>query len=74
MDSDIFRFRIGKALVDWVHVDNLVEGIFLALKKISEPELSSQNAPCGHAYFINDGSPIDNFEFLRPLCEVKTQV
>ena len=25
-------------------------------------------APCGKAYSISDGTPIDNFEFFRPLC------
>ena len=26
IDSGLFLFRIGRALVDWVHVDNLVGG------------------------------------------------
>lgn len=25
-------------------------------------------APAGQAYFISDGTPVENFEFLRPLC------
>jgi hypothetical protein len=25
-------------------------------------------APCGKAYSISDGTPVDNFEFFRPLC------
>jgi hypothetical protein len=31
----------------------------------------SSVAPAGQAYFISDGSPIDNFLFLKPLCEAR---
>lgn len=27
--------------------------------------------PCGQAYCISDGTPVENFEFLRPLCEAR---
>jgi len=32
------------------------------------------NSPAGQAYFISDGTPIHNFEFLRPLCEARGRV
>jgi hypothetical protein len=34
-------------------------------------QTSSSNPPSGQTYFISDGSPIENFEFLKPLCEVR---
>lgn len=86
IDSGIFNFRIGQALVDWVHVDNLVRNdqmlilfeyngfvcsqteAFVALIDKLLTVKDPAAAPAGQAYFISDGSPIDNFEFLRPLC------
>lgn len=32
---------------------------------------SSSVAPYGRCYAISDGTPIDNFEFLKPLCEAR---
>lgn len=29
---------------------------------------NSETKPAGQAYFVSDGTPIENFEFLRPLC------
>lgn len=67
MDSGMFLFTIGKAAVDWVHVDNLVQAFLLAMSKYS----SSSTQHAAPVYFISDGAPIDNFEFLRPLCETR---
>ena len=69
-DSGIFQFRIGDATVDWVHIDNLNSAILLAVAKIHEAT-SARVAPCGRSYFISDGSPINNWEFLRPLCAAR---
>lgn len=30
-----------------------------------------EQSPAGQAYFISDGTPIDNFEFFRPLCSAR---
>lgn len=71
IDSGIFAFRIGSAsTVDWVHVENLVGAYMNAIDKIVET-YNPRCAPCGHSYFISDGTPIDNFEFLRPLVEAR---
>lgn len=70
IDSGIFAFRIGQAKVDWVHIDNLTEAYVRTIEAMLSAG-SPSSAPCGHAYFISDGTPIDNFEFLRPLCEAR---
>lgn len=31
----------------------------------------AESVPAGHVYSISDGSPVENFEFLRPLCEAR---
>ena len=69
IDRGIFQFRIGAATVDWVHVSNLTQGIMLAMEKMLTS--SSKTAPCGEVYYLSDGTPIDNFEFLRNLCEAR---
>ena len=71
MDGGLFVAKIGNAVVDWVHIENLTEATALAIKKLLSPDLNYQKAPCANAYFISDGQPIDNFEFLRPLCEAR---
>jgi nucleoside-diphosphate-sugar epimerase len=63
------NFRIGRAVVDWVKVDNLVLAILLAQHKLAALRGKSTSAPAGRAYFISDNDPIDNFEFLRPIIE-----
>jgi nucleoside-diphosphate-sugar epimerase len=67
MDSGIFHFRIGQATVDWVHIENLVQAYDLLIKKTLEHNGGASTQECP-IYFISDGTPIDNFEFLRPLC------
>ncbi len=88
IDQDLFQFRIGQAIVDWVHVENLVSTTiksFLlsfissclqvqAYLRLIEKMVATEDhtsAPAGQAYFISDGSPIDNFLFLKPLCEAR---
>lgn len=31
----------------------------------------AESVPAGQVYSISDGSPVENFEFLRPLCEAR---
>lgn len=69
IDKGIFKFRIGEATVDWVHVTNLTQAIMLAMEKM----MLSSSSKCGEVYYISDGTPIDNFEFLRPLCEARDE-
>ena len=71
VDGGLFMFRIGTAIVDWIHVDNLTHAIDVTIKKMVSPECDSTKSPCGKPYFISDGSPIDNFEFLKSLCEAR---
>ena len=70
IDRGIFKFRIGtESIVDWVHVENLTQSLLLAVEGLTSKGKGS--APCGQCYFISDGTPLDNFEFLRPLLEVR---
>ena len=71
IDHGIFKFRIGAATVDWVNVDNLTQAIMLTIEKMITTPADGSAVPCGEKYFISDGTPIDNFEFLRPLCEAR---
>uniref|UniRef100_A0A8D2LDW1 Short chain dehydrogenase/reductase family 42E, member 1 n=2 Tax=Varanus komodoensis TaxID=61221 RepID=A0A8D2LDW1_VARKO len=63
-----FRFVYGDpgSLVDFVHIDNLVQAHTLAAQSLASGE--GQKA-AGQAYFISDGRPVNNFEFFRPLVE-----
>lgn len=70
IDSGLFLARIGSAIVDWLHVENFCDAIVLVTKKLCKNGRGDdfhQSAPAGHAYFVSDGEPIGNFEFLRPL-------
>jgi nucleoside-diphosphate-sugar epimerase len=54
-------------LCDWLYVDNLCHALILAASSLT---IAAQNSPAaGSAYCISDDHPINNFEFLRPLCE-----
>lgn len=66
LDMGMFMFRIGTAKVDWVHVDNLTHAYVQLVKKLLQVK-SADEKPAGRPYFISDGSPVDNFEFLKPL-------
>ncbi|XP_015266032.1 PREDICTED: short-chain dehydrogenase/reductase family 42E member 1 [Gekko japonicus] len=63
-----FRFVYGdpSSLVDFVHVDNLVQAHILAAEALGAPR---GHVAAGQAYFISDGRPVNNFEFFRPLAE-----
>ncbi|KAG9456639.1 hypothetical protein H6P81_001147 [Aristolochia fimbriata] len=64
-------FKMGKANVktDWVFVDNLVLALILASMGLLDdiPGKEGQPIAAGQPYFISDGSPVNTFEFIRPL-------
>ncbi|XP_058070387.1 uncharacterized protein LOC131219326 [Magnolia sinica] len=66
-------FKIGDAHVktDWVYVDNLVLALILASMGLLDNIPGKEGRPiaAGQPYFISDGSPINTFEFLRPLLQ-----
>ncbi|XP_026569814.1 short-chain dehydrogenase/reductase family 42E member 1 [Pseudonaja textilis] len=63
-----FRCMYGdpNSLVDFVHVDNLVQAHILAAEALGA---TKNHVAAGQAYFISDGRPVNNFEFFRPLVE-----
>ncbi|XP_066493719.1 short-chain dehydrogenase/reductase family 42E member 1 [Tiliqua scincoides] len=63
-----FQFVYGDpgSLVDFVHVDNLVEAHILAAEALGA---AKEHKAEGQAYFLSDGSPVNNFEFFCPLVE-----
>ncbi|XP_068648127.1 uncharacterized protein [Aristolochia californica] len=64
-------FKIGEANVktDWVYLDNLVLALILASMGLLDdiPGKVGQPVAAGQPYFISDGSPVNTFEFIRPL-------
>lgn len=68
IEQGLFTFTYGQgdSVVDFVHVNNLVQAHVLA----GEALHASKNAvAAGEAYFVSDDSPVNNFEFFRPLVE-----
>lgn len=68
LEAGLFRFVYGspQALVDFVHVDNLVSAHVLAAEGLTAER---GRVAAGQAYFISDDAPVNNFEFFRPLVE-----
>lgn len=66
MVSGLFKARAGSSEVklDNSYVHNLIHGQILAAEHLVE----GGTAP-GQAYFINDGEPVNMFEFARPVME-----
>jgi 3beta-hydroxy-delta5-steroid dehydrogenase/steroid delta-isomerase len=58
------RVGMGNAKLDNSYVHNLIHGYLLAAENLVE----GGTAP-GQAYFINDGDPVNMFEFSRPVME-----
>ncbi len=60
------KVLIGRkaAKLDNSYIDNLIHGFILAAQHL----VPGGTAP-GQAYFINDGEPINMFEFVRPVIE-----
>ncbi|KAA8514743.1 hypothetical protein F0562_017922 [Nyssa sinensis] len=67
----LLPFKIGEASVktDWVYVDNLVLALILASMGLLDdtPRNGRHPIAAGQSYFISDGSPVNTFEFIRPL-------
>mmetsp|Transcript_15618 Transcript_15618/g.38871 ORF Transcript_15618/g.38871 Transcript_15618/m.38871 type:complete len:424 (-) Transcript_15618:176-1447(-) len=66
--SGLLQFTFGDpdALVDWLHVDNLIQALVLAARGLSA---EARCVAGGQAYFVSDGQPIPNFAFLRQIVE-----
>ncbi len=58
------RIGDGSAKLDNSYVHNLIHGQILAAQHLDD------NGPaCGQAYFINDGDPVNVFDFSKPVIE-----
>ncbi|XP_016053356.1 PREDICTED: short-chain dehydrogenase/reductase family 42E member 1 [Miniopterus natalensis] len=68
IERGLFKFVYGdpKSLVEFVHVDNLVQAHILALEAL---KADKGYIASGQPYFISDGQPVNSFEFFRPLVE-----
>ncbi|KAG8506259.1 Short-chain dehydrogenase/reductase family 42E member 1, partial [Galemys pyrenaicus] len=68
IERGLFKFVYGdpKSLVEFVHVDNLVQAHILASEAL---KADKGHIASGQPYFISDGRPVNNFEFFRPLVE-----
>ncbi|XP_045295813.1 short-chain dehydrogenase/reductase family 42E member 1 [Leopardus geoffroyi] len=68
IERGLFKFVYGDpgSLVEFVHVDNLVQAHILASEALTA---AKGHVASGQPYFISDGRPVNNFEFLRPLVE-----
>lgn len=69
IERGLFKFVYGDplSLVEFVHVDNLVQAHILAFEAL---KATKKHIAAGQAYFISDGRPVNNFEFFRPLVEL----
>lgn len=69
----LLPFKIGESRVkiDWVYVDNLVLALISASMGLLDdiPQREGRPIAAGQPYFISDGSPVNSFEFLRPLLQ-----
>ncbi|XP_050229446.1 uncharacterized protein LOC126678592 [Mercurialis annua] len=67
----LLLFTVGDSNVktDWVYVDNLVVALIMASMGLLDdiPNLGGHPVAAGQPYFISDGSPVNSFEFIRPL-------
>ncbi|XP_004704584.1 short-chain dehydrogenase/reductase family 42E member 1 [Echinops telfairi] len=68
IEKRLFWFVYGDtdSLVEFVHVDNLVQAHILAAESL---KADRGHVAAGQPYFISDGRPVNNFEFFRPLVE-----
>jgi nucleoside-diphosphate-sugar epimerase len=68
VERGLFKFVYGdpQSLVEFVHVDNLVQAHILASEAL---KADKGHVASGQPYFISDGRPVNNFEFFRPLVE-----
>ncbi|XP_007937316.1 short-chain dehydrogenase/reductase family 42E member 1 [Orycteropus afer afer] len=68
IERGLFKFVYGdpRSLVEFVHVNNLVQAHILASEAL---KADKGHVASGQPYFISDGRPVNNFEFFRPLVE-----
>ncbi|KAM4723017.1 short-chain dehydrogenase/reductase family 42E member 1 [Rhinophrynus dorsalis] len=68
LERGLFKFVYGdpQSLVEFVHVDNLVLAHILACEGLKS---AKNHIASGQPYFVSDGKPVNNFEFLRPFVE-----
>ncbi|KAH0631931.1 hypothetical protein JD844_019835 [Phrynosoma platyrhinos] len=66
IERGLFAVRFGDpgALMNWVHVNNLVHAHILAAEALT---LEKNYIAGGQAYFINDNEKVNLFEWLSPL-------
>ncbi|XP_076447537.1 short-chain dehydrogenase/reductase family 42E member 1-like [Babylonia areolata] len=62
----VMTYGSRDSLVDFLHVDNLVQGHVLAARGLSSEK---DYVAAGQSYFLSDAKPVNNFEFFRPLIE-----
>ncbi|XP_037544296.1 putative short-chain dehydrogenase/reductase family 42E member 2 [Nematolebias whitei] len=62
----LFSFKLGdsEARMNWVHVDNLVLAHKLAAEALTQKKSCVAS---GQAYFINDGTAVNLFEWMGPI-------
>ncbi|CAL5384382.1 unnamed protein product [Camellia sinensis] len=66
-----FKIDEERAKSDWVYINNLVLALILASMGLLDdiPQREGHPIAAGQPYFISDGSPVNSFEFLRPLLQ-----
>jgi nucleoside-diphosphate-sugar epimerase len=67
VEMGLYKFTVGhrNTMADFVHINNLIQAHRLA----GEALLTPHSVAAGQVYNICDGSPVNSFEFLRPLVE-----
>lgn len=65
----VLRIGDGSAKMDFSEVHNLVHGEILAALHLGVDHGGREGIANGQAYFINDGVPMNTFEFFRPIAE-----
>ncbi|XP_028087077.1 short-chain dehydrogenase/reductase family 42E member 1-like isoform X1 [Camellia sinensis] len=69
----LLPFKIDEERVksNWVYIDNLVLALILASMGLLDdiPQREGHPIAAGQPYFISYGSPVNSFEFLRPLLQ-----
>lgn len=62
LDTILLKMHVmkwGNAIIDWIHVDNLVQAHLLAARALS-PEYKYSSA--GQSYFVSDNKPLPAFD------------
>ncbi|XP_046635213.1 short-chain dehydrogenase/reductase family 42E member 1-like [Daphnia pulicaria] len=56
------------SLVDWIGIDNAVQGHVKAALKLVDPDRKTPGIG-GQAFFLSDGRPISYFDYVKPIYE-----